>query len=88
MGFAIFKSVWYDQQIMKSKLTRKIYQYTAVFEPDKNSGGFTVTIPTLPGCVSEGDTFEEALKNIKEAAVLYIEVMRDRSFNVPSLYPF
>ncbi|MEK7565053.1 MAG: type II toxin-antitoxin system HicB family antitoxin [Patescibacteria group bacterium] len=73
---------------MKSKLTRKIYQYTAVFEPDKNSGGFTVTIPTLPGCVSEGDTFEEALKNIKEAAVLYIEVMRDRSFNVPSLYPF
>lgn len=68
---------------MKRKITRKIYQYTAVFEPDRKSGGFTVTIPALPGCISEGDTFEEALKSIKEAAVLYIEVMRGKSFNVP-----
>ncbi len=68
---------------MKRKITRKIYQYTTVFEPDRKSDGFTVTIPALPGCISEGDTFEAALKNIKEAAVLYIEVMRDKNFNVP-----
>ena len=46
--------------------------------PDKESSGYTVTIPSLPGCISEGDDFEEALKNIKEAASLYLEVMRKR----------
>ena len=63
---------------MKKHVSHDIYQYTAVFEPDKKSGGFTVTIPSLPGCVSEGETFEEASKNIKEAASLYIEVMREK----------
>lgn len=64
---------------MKSTtLKKQVYQYTAVFEPDQEEGGYTVTIPSLPGCISEGDTFEEALKNIKEAAELYLEVMRER----------
>ena len=68
----------------KQKLTHKIYQYTAVFEPDKKTGGFTVTIPSLPGCISEGDNFEDALNNIQEAASLYIEIMRDKdNFEIP-----
>ena len=67
----------------KQKLTHKIYQYTAVFEPDIKTGGFTVTIPALPGCISEGDNFEEAVKNIQEAASLYIETMQDKDFDVP-----
>lgn len=61
---------------MGQKISKKIYQYTAIFEPDKRAGGFTVTIPSLPGCISEGDTFEEAAKNIEEAASLYLEVMK------------
>ena len=60
---------------MRKSIKKKIYQYTAIFEPDKETGGYTVTIPSLPGCISEGDTFEEALKNIKEAASLYLEIM-------------
>jgi predicted RNase H-like HicB family nuclease len=36
-------------------------------------GGFTVYVPSLPGCVSEGETEEEALKNIREAIELYLE---------------
>jgi len=68
---------------MKNKIIHKIYQYTAVFEPDEKEGGFTVTIPALPGCISEGDTFEEAVANIKEAASLYIEVMRKKRFEIP-----
>lgn len=61
---------------MKSKSIKKtISQYVAVFEPDSDVGGYTVTIPELPGCVSEGDTFEEAQKNIQEAAQLYLEVL-------------
>jgi len=69
---------------VKKKLTHKVYQYTAVFEPDKKSGGFTVTIPALPGCISEGDTFEEALKNIKEAAILYLETAREENQEIPA----
>lgn len=68
----------------KSKLTHKIYQYTAVFEPDRKFGGFTVTIPALPGCISEGDNFEHALKNIQEAASLYIEVMKNKDIEMPT----
>ncbi len=36
-------------------------------------GGYTVYVPSLPGCISEGDTREEALANIKEAIELYLE---------------
>ena len=43
--------------------------------PDMEAGGFTVTAPSLPGCISEGDTEGEALANIKEAIELYIEDM-------------
>jgi len=63
---------------MTKKIKKRIYQYTAIFEPDEKFGGFTVTIPSLPGCISEGDTFEEAHKNIQEAANLYLEVMKTR----------
>ncbi len=43
-----------------------------VLEKQK-SGGFTVYIPGLPGCISQGETEKEALKNIREAAELYLE---------------
>ena len=38
---------------------------------EQDEGGFTVYIPSLPGCISEGETKKEALDNIKEAAKLY-----------------
>lgn len=65
------------------KIVRNVYQYTAVFEPDKKLGGFTVTIPSLPGCISEGDTFEQATLNIQEAAELYIAVMKQKKTKIP-----
>ena len=49
-----------------------MFHYAAVFEPAEE-GGFTVTVPALPGCITEGDTFEEAQENIREAIELYIE---------------
>ena len=62
---------------MKSAMFQNtMYSYTAVFEPAEE-GGYTVTIPALAGCISEGDTFEEAKKNIEEAAALYLEVMEE-----------
>ena len=38
-----------------------------------DEGGYTVYVPSLPGCISEGDTREEALANIREAIELYLE---------------
>ena len=43
-----------------------------VLEPS-DEGGYTIYAPALPGCLSEGDTLEEALANIREAIALYLE---------------
>ncbi len=42
-----------------------------ILEPSED-GGFTVYAPSLPGCISEGETKEEAIENIKEAIKLYL----------------
>ncbi|MCG2710947.1 MAG: type II toxin-antitoxin system HicB family antitoxin [Candidatus Omnitrophica bacterium] len=42
-----------------------------------DEGGYTAIVPALPGCVSEGNTREEALKNIREAIELYLEPVED-----------
>jgi predicted RNase H-like HicB family nuclease len=47
-----------------------------VLEPS-NEGGYTVYVPTLPGCISEGDTVDDAIKNIREAIELYLEPVED-----------
>ena len=50
-------------------------------------GGFTIYVPSLPGCISEGDTKQEALENIKEAIDLYLESTEDEMvFNNFQLY--
>jgi len=47
-------------------------KFKVVLEPAEE-GGYTVYVPNLPGCISEGDSIDEALKNIKEAIELYLE---------------
>ncbi len=47
-----------------------------VLEPSEE-GGYTVYAPSLPGCISEGDTRDEALSNIREAIELYLEPVED-----------
>ncbi|MGE3152912.1 MAG: type II toxin-antitoxin system HicB family antitoxin [Nitrospiraceae bacterium] len=47
-----------------------------VLEPSED-GGFTVFVPTLPGCISEGESKEAAVKNIREAIELYLEPVED-----------
>ena len=46
--------------------------FQIVLEPSEESG-YTVYVPSLPGCISEGDTVEDALANIQEAVELYLE---------------
>jgi antitoxin HicB len=54
-----------------------------VLIPDMEDGGYTVIVPSLPGCISEGDTVEEALGNIAEAIELHIESMTAHGEQVP-----
>jgi len=46
--------------------------YSIVVDPDPE-GGITVTVPSLPGCITEGETVEECVTNAQEAIALYIE---------------
>ncbi len=64
-------------------LKKKVYQFTCHFIPDEELRGFTVEIPALPGCHTEGDTFEEAKTNVKEAIELYCETLIERGLPVP-----
>ena len=58
------------------------YRYTAVFTPAEE-GGFVVTVPALPGCVTEGDTLDEARTMAHEAIELYLESLVADGEEVP-----
>jgi predicted RNase H-like HicB family nuclease len=60
----------------------KFLSYKVVLEPAEE-GGYTVYVPSLPGCVSEGDTYEETLKNIKEAIEAWINVSKEFGDEIP-----
>jgi predicted RNase H-like HicB family nuclease len=51
-------------------------KFQVILEPSEE-GGFTVYVPALPGCISQGDSREEALNNIREAIELYLEPVED-----------
>lgn len=51
-----------------------INRYTVILEPAEE-GGYTVTIPALPGCITEGDTFEQAIAMARDAIGGYIQSM-------------
>ncbi len=51
-------------------------RFKVILEPSEE-GGYTVYVPSLPGCISEGETVEDALTNIREAIELYLEPVED-----------
>jgi predicted RNase H-like HicB family nuclease len=57
---------------LRSKSHISILEYNCIFM-EEESGGYSVWVPDLPGCASQGETFEEAKKNIQEAIELYLE---------------
>jgi predicted RNase H-like HicB family nuclease len=54
----------------------KLMKLKIILEPSEEAG-YTAIVPALPGCISEGDTREEALRNIREAIDLYLEPVED-----------
>jgi antitoxin HicB len=59
------------------------YQYTIILHPDPDEGGYTVTVPALPGCVTQGETLEEAITMAKDAIRLYVESLRADGEPIP-----
>ena len=49
-----------------------MFTYTIVLDPDLDEGGYTVTVPALPGCITEGETVDECVANAQEAIQLYL----------------
>ncbi|MBI2049511.1 type II toxin-antitoxin system HicB family antitoxin [Candidatus Roizmanbacteria bacterium] len=64
-------------------MKKTVLKYDVVFEEQKE-GGYTVIVPSLPGCISEGDTFEEAKINIADAIKLYLEDLAADGEEIPT----
>lgn len=62
--------------------TTKILKYSVIFEKAKE-GGYIAYVPILPGCMTQGETFEETTKNIRDAIKAYIEVLKEDRENIP-----
>ncbi|MBI5696345.1 MAG: type II toxin-antitoxin system HicB family antitoxin [Nitrospirae bacterium] len=58
------------------------FSYTIIFEREED-GGYHAFAPALPGCHSQGDTYEEAVENIRDAVRLYIESLIAHGEKVP-----
>ncbi len=60
-----------------------MYRYTVLLLPDPDGEGYTVNVPELPGCITEGETVEEALLMAKEAIEGHIETLALTGRDVP-----
>ena len=59
-------------------------QFQVILEKQEE-GGYVASVPSLPGCASQGETREEAIANIKEAISLYLEALRDLQRPLPQI---
>jgi antitoxin HicB len=58
------------------------YNYKILLNKEED-GGYMVTVPALPGCITQGDTIDEALAMAKEAIELYVEELQSRGEIIP-----
>ena len=67
---------------LKQKQTHKVHSYFAIFDPAPE-GGYDVSFPDFPGCVTFGKTFEEAKDKAAEVLELWIEELNSRKHPIP-----
>lgn len=65
-----------------AKRSAKVLSFSVLYE-EAPEGGYVVYVPSLPGCHTQGETIEEAEKNVKEAISLYLESARSHKEKVP-----
>ncbi len=64
-----------------------VRRYTLLLIPDPEEGGYTVRVPALPGCITEGDTLEEAITMVREAIAGWIEAASAHGEPIPDDEP-
>jgi len=65
---------------------QKVYNYNLIFQ-EEPEGGYTVTVPTLPGCITYGKTLEEGKKMAKKAIKAYIASLKKHGEAIPGDKP-
>jgi predicted RNase H-like HicB family nuclease len=60
---------------------------TIVLDPDPNGRGFTVTVPVLPGCITQGRTKKQAVERAREAILLLLESVLAHGEEIPGDVP-
>ena len=68
---------------MSEKVSKKILKYTVIFEPAQE-GGYVASVPALPGCATQGETFEEAVEMVQDAISGYLSVLKDERQEIPT----
>mgnify|MGYP001093540327 CR=1 FL=1 len=62
------------------------YNFQIVIEQDED-GVYVASVPSLPGCYTQGDTFEEALKNIEDVIEMVVQELKEERKQIPTQYP-
>ena len=71
---------------MKRNISKKVLEYTVIFEPAEE-GGYIASVPALNSCITQGETFEEAVANVKDAIEGIIAVMEEEGLEIPQESP-
>jgi predicted RNase H-like HicB family nuclease len=70
------------QQIIRMICVEENVKYRVFIEQDEN-GVFIAEVPALPGCISQGNTRKQALRNIQEAITVYLESLKAHNEPIP-----
>lgn len=68
--------------MVSKQISKKILKYTVIFEPAAE-GGYIASVPVLPGCVTQGDTFENAVEMVQDAISGYLTVLQEEGLEIP-----
>ena len=79
------KSVAPTRRVVGLRVKERVYR--AVLTPDRMVGGYTVRVPALPGCLTEGDTLLEAKRMAREAIALWLRTQSRRAWPCPTVNP-
>jgi antitoxin HicB len=75
------------KKVKKSSKVFQVIRSGIVFElQSEPEGGYTIFVPSLPGCLSYGNTFEEAMEMIKDAMVGWLDVAREEGIPIPEQF--
>jgi predicted RNase H-like HicB family nuclease len=61
-----------------------MHRYSVLLTTEPEEGGYSVTVPTLPGLVTQGETLDEALANAREAIAFHLECLESEGQEIPT----